>query len=83
MTYDECKKIIRRSLDDYCSKGGSLLKIALNFYEKEYIFEFEEEYTEDDRKYLMDMAYKAMERGKDLPNGIRLSKVIFTKNKKK
>lgn len=77
MTYDEYKVIINHSLEDYCSKGGSLLKIALDIFDKEYIFEFEDNYPEDLRKSLTDKAYKAMEKGKDLPNGIRLSKVIF------
>lgn len=81
MTYDEYKMIIRHALDDYCNKGGSLLKIALNIYDKEYIFEFDDNYSEDYKKRLTDKAYKAMEKGKDLPNGIRLSKVIFKRNK--
>ena len=69
--------IISHSLEDYCNKGGSLLKIALNIYDKEYIFEFEDDYSEDLKKSLTDKAYKAMEKGKDLPKGIRLSKVIL------
>ena len=47
MTYDEYKMIISHCVEDYCNKGGSLLKIALNIYDKEYIFEYDEDYTED------------------------------------
>lgn len=83
MTYDEYKIIISHALDDYCNKGGSLLKVALNIYDNEYIFEFDDDYTDENKKSLIDKAYKAMEKGKDLPSGIRLSKVIFRRNKKK
>ncbi|WP_313133173.1 hypothetical protein [Anaerocolumna sp.] len=83
MTHDEYKMIISHCVEDYCNKGGSLLKIALNIYEKEYIFEYDEDYPEDYKKILMEKAYKAMEKGKDLPKGIRLSEVIFERNRKK
>jgi len=83
MTHDEYKLIISHCVEDYCNKGGSLLKIALNIYEKEYIFEYDEDYPEDYKKILMEKAYKAMEKGKDLPRGIRLSEVIFKRNRKK
>lgn len=83
MTYDEYKMIISHSVEDYCNKGGSLLKIALNIYDKEYIFEYDDDYTEDYKKNLLDKAYKSMEKGKDLPRGIRLSKVNFKRSRKK
>lgn len=77
MTYTEYKKIISDALTEYCSKGGSLLNIALDNIKKEYIYEFDHLYPEDTKKNLIDKAYQAMRIGKDLPSGIRLAKVNF------
>lgn len=77
MTHSEYKKIISDALIDYCNSGGSLLHIALNVANKEYIYEFDESLPEDMKKILIDKAYQAMRRGYDLPKGIHLVKVIF------
>ncbi len=77
MTYEEYKKIISDALSEYCNNGGSLLNIALDNIKKEYVYEFDALYAEDTRKNLIDKAYQAMQKEKELPEGIRLSKVIF------
>ncbi len=77
MSYAEYKKIISEALREYCNSGGSLLNIALNNIKKEYVYEFEKVYPEDMKKYLIDKAHQAMQKGRELPEGIRLTKVIF------
>jgi len=77
MIYNEYKKIISDALTDYCNNGGSLLNIALNRLNKEYIFEFDDFLSEDTKQNLIDKAHQAMQRGNDLPPRIRLIKVIF------
>jgi len=77
MTYEECKKIISNAVADYCNSGGSLLNIALNVANKEYIYTFDHKLPEDVKQKLIDKAHQAMQKGHDLPKGIRLVKVIF------
>lgn len=77
MSYAEYKKIISDALSEYCSSGGSLLNIALNYIKKEYVYEFDGDYPEDTKSYLIDKAHQAMQKGRELPEGIRLTKVIF------
>lgn len=77
MSYAEYKKIISDAVREYCNNGGSLLNIALNNIRKEYIYDFDFIYPEDTKKNLIDKAHQAMQKGKDLPEGIRLTKVIF------
>ncbi len=77
MSYAEYKKIISDALREYCNNGGSLLNIALNNIKKEYIYDFDAAFPEDTKKNLIDKAHQAMQRGKELPEGIRLTKVIF------
>lgn len=77
MTYKEYKKIISDAIINYCNDGGSLLNIALNNTKKEYIYEFDNLLPEDAKKRLIDKAHQAMQKDSDLPQGIRLVKVIF------
>lgn len=77
MTYDEYKKIISDAIADYCNGGGSLLNIALNIANKEYIYTFDSMLPEDGKQKLIDKAHQAMQKGHDLPKGIRLVKVVF------
>ncbi|BCJ95675.1 hypothetical protein acsn021_32440 [Anaerocolumna cellulosilytica] len=77
MTFDEYKLIITEAVKEYCDKGGSLLNIALEEINKEYLYEFDEPLPEDLKKHLIDKAHQAMKKERDLPPGIRLSKVIF------
>lgn len=79
MSYIEYKKIISDALREYCNNGGSLLNIAHNKIKKEYVYEFNSVYPEDTKKNLIDKAHQAMQKGKELPEGIRLAKVIFRK----
>ncbi|MGB8453344.1 MAG: hypothetical protein WCD89_13570 [Anaerocolumna sp.] len=79
MSYSEYKKIISDALREYCNNGGSLLNIAHNKIKKEYIYEFDAAYPEDMKKNLIDKAHQAMQKGKELPDGIQLTKVIFRK----
>ncbi len=75
MTYDEYKKIISDALAEYCNRGGSILNVALNSTNKEYIYEFDEGLPEDTKLKLVDRAHQAMRRSEDLPKGIRLIRV--------
>lgn len=77
MSYSEYKKIISDAVSDYCKSGGSLLGIALNHIKKEFVYEFDDNFPEDMKSTLIDKAHQAMQLGKELPEGIRLSKVIF------
>lgn len=77
MTYEEYMKIINEAIIEYCNNGGSLVKIALSNPIREYIYEFDEVLSEDDKEKLIDNAHLAMQREEDLPPGIRLKKVIF------
>ncbi len=77
MTYDEYKQIISEALSEYCVNGGSILNIALNTANKEYIYEFDSGLPEDTKKKLIDRAHQAMGRCEDLPEGIRLLRVDF------
>lgn len=77
MSYNEYKKIISDALSEYCNGGGSLLNIALNHIKKEYVYEFDCDYPEDMKSNLIDKAHQAMQKGWELPEGIRLAKVIF------
>jgi hypothetical protein len=79
MSYAEYKKIISDAVIEYCKNGGSLLSIALNYIKKEFVYEFDENFPEDIKSNLIDKAYQAIQNGKELPEGIRLSKVIFYK----
>lgn len=81
MKYHEYKKVIKEGLDEYCRAGGSLLYVALNEIMKEYIYEFDEPLPEDEKKDLIDKAHQAIRKGKDLPKGIYLKKVIFRDQK--
>ena len=77
MKYNDYRKIITEAINEYCTNGGSLLNIALNDVNKEYIYEFSEEFPEDIKKNLIDKAHQAMRKNIDLPEGIKLIKVIF------
>lgn len=77
MQYIEYKKIIGDAINEYCNNGGSLLNIALNVTNKEYIYEFDGFVPEDTKHTLIDKAHQAMQKGESLPKGIRLVKVIF------
>lgn len=77
MTYDEYKKIINDAVSDYCHRGGSIINVALNTANKEYVYEYDEEMPEDMKLRLTDKAYQAMSRSEDLPSGIRLVRVNF------
>ncbi|MDF2474239.1 MAG: hypothetical protein K0R21_2021 [Anaerocolumna sp.] len=77
MTYKEYKQIISDAIIEYCNNGGSLLNIALNNTRKEYIYDFDYFLPEDQKQILIDKAHQAMQKDKDLPEGIRLKKVIF------
>ncbi len=77
MSYGEYKKIISDALSEYCNDGGSLLNIALNHIKKEYVYEFDGNFPEDTKSNLIDKAHQAMQKGRELPEGIRLTKVIF------
>jgi hypothetical protein len=77
MSYGEYKRIISEALKEYCGNGGSLLNIALNHIRKEYVYEFDTDLPEDIKSNMIDKAHQAMQKGKELPQGIRLTKVIF------
>ncbi len=77
MSHAEYEKIISDAVREHCNNGGSLLNIALNNIKKEYVYEFDYTYPEDMKKNLIDKAHQAMQNGKELPEGIRLTKVIF------
>ncbi len=77
MSYEEYKKIINDAVAEYCNNGGSLLNIALNNPVKEYIYEYDELLSEDAKEKLIDKAHQAMQKGEDLPSGIRLVKVVI------
>ncbi|MDF2870281.1 MAG: hypothetical protein K0R05_1856 [Anaerocolumna sp.] len=82
MIYQEYEKIVKEALHDYLQRGGSLVEAALKDIPKEYIYEFDDKYPEDTQKQLIDKAHQAMRRRQDLPNGIRLVKVVFTMGEK-
>lgn len=77
MNYKEYKKIINDAITEYCNNGGSLLNIALNNPVKEYIYDYDEQLSEDAKVNLVDKAHQAMQKGEDLPSGIRLVKVVI------
>lgn len=77
MTYGEYRDIISSALSKHCTEGGSILNVALNNTNKEYIYEFDKGLPEDTKKILTDRAHQAMSRGEDLPKGIRLVRVDF------
>jgi len=77
MTYEEYKNIIADGLLEYCRNGGSLVYLALHDLEKECIFSFDKPVTNNEKKWLIKEAYKAIREGKDLPDGIRLEKIII------
>jgi hypothetical protein len=77
MKYQDYEKIVKEALHDYLQRGGSLVEAALKNIPKEYIYEFDDKYPEDTKKQLIDKAHQAMRNRQDLPNGIRLVKVVF------
>lgn len=77
MTHKEYSEIIDKALSDYCSRGGSLLDIALNLASKEYVYEYDKVLPEDIKSNLSDKAYQAMNKNEDLPEGIRLIQANF------
>ncbi|MGN6715432.1 hypothetical protein SAMN02745136_01066 [Anaerocolumna jejuensis DSM 15929] len=79
MKYQEYESILKEALLEYLQNGGSLVEAALKDMPKEYIYEFDEKYPEDIKKQLIDKAHRAMRVKKDLPDGIRLVKVVIKK----
>ncbi len=79
MKYQEYESILKEALLEYLQDGGSLVEAALKDMPKEYIYEFDEKYPEDIKKQLIDKAHRAMRVKKDLPDGIRLVKVVIKK----
>ncbi|SHO51385.1 hypothetical protein [Anaerocolumna xylanovorans] len=79
MKYQEYENILKEALLEYLQSGGSLVDAALKDIPKEYIYEFDKKYPEDTKKQLIDKAHRAMRMKKDLPEGIRLVKVILKK----
>lgn len=79
MKYQEYERILKEALQEYLKNGGSLVEAALKDIPKEYIYEFDKKYPEDTKKQMIDKAYQAMGMKKDLPQGVRLVKVILKK----
>jgi len=77
MKYQACEELLKEALLTYLQNGGSLVDAALKDIPKEYIYEFDEKYPEDTKKQLIDKAHRAMRMKKDLPEGIRLVRVIL------
>lgn len=83
MKYHEYERILKDALYEYLQDGGSLVEAALKDIPKEYIYEFDKKYPEDTKKQMIDKAYQAMRMKQDLPQGIRLAKVILKKTERK